>query len=231
MTTAAKPTWAPARGGSMKGEGGLGNLSKQYSSRDLVAQTKLKLRQPGQGTVGEIGERDLKQDIAERERASATKAVVEKQNKLGVLGTLTAFSEDYGDKRLKITHNIDPNLDADDVDDAPAADNDSDEDDEDDEAELMRELQKIKRERAHDAAQKEAAKAAEDDRIRMEAVMRGNPLLDSRAVGDFSVKRRWDDDVVFKNCAKQVPEKKERTFVNDTLRTDFHRQFMSKYIL
>jgi len=44
MTTAARPTFEPARGGSGKGEGDLSALSKQYSSRDLPAHTKLKYR-------------------------------------------------------------------------------------------------------------------------------------------------------------------------------------------
>ena len=45
MTTAARPTFEPARGGKGKGEGGdLSALSKQYSSRDLPAHTKLKYR-------------------------------------------------------------------------------------------------------------------------------------------------------------------------------------------
>ena len=42
MTTAARPTFAPARGGSAKGENDLSALSKQYSSRDLPSHTKLK---------------------------------------------------------------------------------------------------------------------------------------------------------------------------------------------
>ena len=56
---------------------------------------------------------------------------------------------------------------------------------------------------------------------------------------------RWDDDVVFKNCARQDKPKvgfyfsislfqphatQTHEFVNDSLRTDFHRKFMSKYI-
>jgi hypothetical protein len=38
--------------------------------------------------------------------------------------------------------------------------------------------------------------------VRRENVMQGNPLLRGDAPADFTVKRRWDDDVVFKNCAK-----------------------------
>ena len=44
MTTAARPTFEPARGGSGKGETDLSALSKQYSSRDLPGHTKLKYR-------------------------------------------------------------------------------------------------------------------------------------------------------------------------------------------
>ena len=43
----------------------------------------------------------------------------------------------------------------------------------------------------------------------MENILRGNPLLNSStktstqpSSTEFRVKRRWDDDVVFKNCAK-----------------------------
>jgi hypothetical protein len=39
---------------------------------------------------------------------------------------------------------------------------------------------------------------------------------------------RWDDDVVFKNCAKG--EEKKSAFINDTLRSEFHKKFMEKYI-
>ena len=44
MTTAARPTFEPARGGSGKGENDLSALSKQYSSRDLPSHTRLKYR-------------------------------------------------------------------------------------------------------------------------------------------------------------------------------------------
>lgn len=46
----------------------------------------------------------------------------------------------------------------------------------------------------------------------------------------FQVKRRWDDDVVFKNCARSEPEKSKNTFINDSLRSEFHRKFMEKYV-
>ena len=67
----------------------------------------------------------------------------------------------------------------------------------------------------------------------MENILSGNPLLREKYSGptnsdksDMKVKRRWDDDVVFKNCSRAEPDKKEKTFINDSLRSDFHRKFM-----
>lgn len=40
---------------------------------------------------------------------------------------------------------------------------------------------------------------------------------------------RWDDDVVFKNQARGETKTAKR-FVNDTIRNDFHRKFLHKYM-
>jgi hypothetical protein len=40
---------------------------------------------------------------------------------------------------------------------------------------------------------------------------------------------RWDDDVVFKNQARSEPKAQKR-FVNDTIRNDFHKRFLQRYI-
>lgn len=45
----------------------------------------------------------------------------------------------------------------------------------------------------------------------------------------FQVKRRWDDDVVFKNQARTEPKRQKR-FINDTVRSDFHKRFLDRYI-
>jgi protein CWC15 len=66
----------------------------------------------------------------------------------------------------------------------------------DDEAELLAELERIKKERAEEAAKKaKAEEEAKQIEMRNE-VARGNPLLNPQT---FTVTRRWDDDVVFKN--------------------------------
>jgi len=97
----------------------------------------------------------------------------------------------------------------------------------------MAELQRIKKERALEQSRLEAEKRAEEERIRAENIISGNPLLNytgPAANGDMTVKRRWDEDVVFKNCARADDGGKNKTFINDCLRSDFHRKFMEKYI-
>ena len=43
------------------------------------------------------------------------------------------------------------------------------------------------------------------------------------------VKRRWDDDVVFRN-QERGERKAQKRFVNDTIRNDFHRRFLNRYV-
>lgn len=213
MTTAARPTFAPARGGKGKGEGGdLSALSKQYSSRDLPAHTKLKYRQEGQDTSDELRGRDFRRDLEERERT-----VREKRDR----------NRDSGSKRPRLEQIPAANLDADDpLDDEDDEDDSSD--DEDDTAELLAELNKIKKERAREKAKLDAEKKVEEERIRTEIILKGNPLINQEKAAEFKVKRRWDDDVVFKNCAKG--DERKPLFINDTLRSEFHKKFMEKYV-
>jgi protein CWC15 len=97
-------------------------------------------------------------------------------------------------------------------------------------------LEKIKRERAEERQRQEQERLEQEMKQREEEILTGNPLLASGAgtsssdAADFTVKRRWDDDVVFRNQSRSVPEKPEQRFINDLLRSDFHRKFMSKYI-
>lgn len=84
-------------------------------------------------------------------------------------------------------------------------------DDEDEAAELMRELEKIKKERVQQKEKEEQERAAEAEEKREYDIARGNPLLNSE---DFSMKRRWDDDVVFKNQARGTENGGDGSFVN-----------------
>ncbi|KAA0716642.1 Protein CWC15 -like protein [Triplophysa tibetana] len=231
MTTAARPTFEPARGGRGKGEGDLSALSKQYSSRDLPGHTKIKYRQPTQDAPEEVRARDFRRELEERERT------VVKGRDRGAREHTTSSSSSSS-KRPRLDQIPAANLDADDPLTDEDEDSDSGSDSDDDTAALLAELEKIKKERAEEQERKDREQKAEEERIRMENILSGNPLLNlagqqppPQIQNTFSVKRRWDDDVVFKNCAKGVDEsRKEKRFINDTLRSEFHKKFMEKYV-
>uniref|UniRef100_A0A6B2EGE1 Putative pre-mrna-splicing factor cwc15 n=1 Tax=Phlebotomus kandelakii TaxID=1109342 RepID=A0A6B2EGE1_9DIPT len=222
MTTAARPTFDPARGGSGRGEKDLSALSKQYSSRDLPGHTKLKYREQGQSTSDELRNRDFRKELEEREGAKKATIPIPAVVRRAIEQNATA-------KRPKLDQIPAANLDADDPVDGDSDDSD---DSDDDTAALLAELNKIKRERAQDTNRRDTLRKQEEERIRMENILSGNPLLNysSAPRGDLKVKRRWDDDVVFKNCARYEPNKRTPAFINDSLRSEFHKKFMDKYI-
>lgn len=119
-------------------------------------------------------------------------------------------------------------LDASDDDDS---DLDDDSDDEDEEAALQAELAKIRQERAAAKAKEEAEAAAMEQAEMEEAALTGNPLLNSGGESSSGrLKRRWNDDVVFRNQAKTEPDQNKKRFINDTVRNDFHKRFLNKFI-
>jgi len=105
-----------------------------------------------------------------------------------------------------------------------------DDDDDDDEEELQRELEKIKSERQAAALRKEEEEQLLNEKSARENALSGNPLVQGLdGGGQAKIKRKWNDDVVFRNQAASEPEVKKR-FVNDTIRNDFHRSFLKKYV-
>jgi len=232
MTTAARPTFEPARGGRGKGEGDLSAMSKQYSSRDLPSHTKLKTRETGQGTTEELKSKDFRRELEDRERQAKEKKTG--QSREGSAAPSLPSSSSSAKKPRLEGSGVAVNLDADDpIDDDDDDDEDADDSDEDDTAELMAELQRIKKDRQAEKMKKDEEERAEQERIRTENILHGNPLLNKgatpNAAANFKVARRWDDDVVFKNCAKNF-NKNKKEYINDSLRSEFHKKFMDKYI-
>ncbi|CAL9063952.1 uncharacterized protein LOC135636029 [Musa acuminata AAA Group] len=234
MTTAARPTWAPAKGGNEQGGTRIFGPSQKYSSRDLAAHTNLKPRKEGQDTQDELQRRNLREELEERERrhfSSKDKSYAEERDrrKGGHL-----FLE--GTKREAEDRIVPRSIDADDSDvdvkEAAAADDDNESDgdeDEDDTEALLAELERIKKERAEEKLWKERQQQEEDLKAKEAELMRGNPLINLSNSASFNVKRRWDDDVVFKNQARGETKIAKR-FINDTIRNDFHRKFLQKYM-
>lgn len=119
--------------------------------------------------------------------------------------------EDLEAKRRRILEES-RDIDADD-DSEEEEDSDEDEDSDDDEdAELQRELERVRREREEKKKKEEEERAREEQEARERDIALGNPLLNKQ---DFTMKRRWDDDVVFKNQARGTEDKnKKKEFVN-----------------
>lgn len=109
----------------------------------------------------------------------------------------------------------------------PNSDSENEEGSDDETADLLAELNKLKKERAIEDAKREAEQKAREEKVRIENILHGNPLNNK---SEFKVKRRWNDDVVFKNCSRGEDDKEKGSFINDTLRSDFHRKFMDRYI-
>lgn len=92
----------------------------------------------------------------------------------------------------------------------------------------------------------DAEAASKSAASREEEIASGNPLLNLQAAlggatpatpstpggpAGFTVKRRWDDDLIFKNQAAGEAlggQAGKGEFVNDLLRSDFHRKFMHR---
>ncbi|RVX14890.1 Protein CWC15-like A [Vitis vinifera] len=228
MTTAARPTWAPAKGGNEQGGTRIFGPSQKYSSRDIASHTTLKPRKEGQDTAEELQKRNLREELEERERrhfSSKDKAYGEDRDRRKGHLLLEGVKRDADDRIVPRS------VDADDSDievkSDESDDDDDDDDDEDDTEALLAELEQIKKERAEEMLRMEREKQEEELKAKEAELIRGNPLLNNPT--SFNVKRRWDDDVVFKNQARGEAKTPKR-FINDTIRNDFHRKFLQKYM-
>ena len=204
----------------------------------------------------ESGKMTMRMKLLEKERSHFRKKKLEKQ----IMGTEDVGkdndSEDQRGKRLRIEAGTTTSAfqanpeDADDDDSENEGDNsensdeDSDDDDDDDSdsdddaAALMEELERIKAQRASENERKEREREQLEEMEQRDELKMGNPLLrdemtsaDDAPKGKKSatLKRRWDDDTVFRNQARDEP-KREKRFVNDTIRSDFHKRFLNRYI-
>nr|CAG4641352.1 EOG090X0IT3 [Eulimnadia texana] len=148
---------------------------------DIVAEC---LREIGQGSSSEVRSRDLKRELEERERSNKEK---DRKNRERDRDTerekekekLKAVEAPSTQKKPRIEPTNSANLDADDPLEDDSEENESD--DEDDTAELMAELQRIKAERAAEQARKDMEQRQEEERIRTENILSGNPLLNFAA--------------------------------------------------
>lgn len=234
MTTAHRPTWKAAVG--RKNDGAA--VSTVRAVKDEPAHTKLKFRTDHGADVG-AQRKALQESLLALEQAETenkkpsfkrpTDPELEKRGRQRLLKQtaevdLDRIAEQYGDEDASASES-ESDLDDDAIDDDGSEGNDSDEDDE---AALQAELTQIKAERAQAAAVKDQQQEAAEQ---TEAAMVGNPLLQMPDNMSHSGKRKraWNEDVVFRNQAKSEPTTPKR-FINDTVRNDFHKRFLNKFI-
>eukprot|EP00920_Eleutheroschizon_duboscqi_P042385 GHVT01101267.1.p1 GENE.GHVT01101267.1~~GHVT01101267.1.p1 ORF type:complete len:228 (-),score=82.59 GHVT01101267.1:599-1282(-) len=226
MTTAHRPTWHAALGGEGAGGNRLAVDSRKVGGRDLPGHRELKTRHD-LPTEAEAAPGELKAQLLQSEAKRRTAIANKSTAPFEASKTLGTSSEPSAE----------PNPFPEDADDYPAAadgaddDDDSEDSDGEEEAELMRELERIRKTRAEDEKKKrDADDAARKEEARVKA-LRSNPIIMGAAEDELGgpLKRRWDDDVVFKQQAKKETKSK-KVFVNDAVRSDFHRKFLAKYI-
>lgn len=245
MTTAHRATWKAARGGLQEeGSFRLHVPSEAVSAKDVAGETSLKLRAPQRQT------RDALRALLEDGEQSAR---VKKRARFAIEDESSALKLGMGDSvppELRVgdaSHGADADVrlgagSADEAESGSASESDSDDDD-DDEAELLAELEKIRKERAFEKAKKQSE---EQERMENEQVdkrdanavwnnlgfnddISDTASLATGSVPAFAVRRRWDDDVLFRDQARRERKPTQR-FINDTIRNDFHRRFMKRYM-
>ncbi|KAG8531506.1 uncharacterized protein KY384_003135 [Bacidia gigantensis] len=246
MTTAHRPTFDPARGKeALRGpayhqrlQPAHTHLKTRYRSSAYLkfAGANLCRRQAGQGGDADPVGYDLKAQLLNAEAAhfdrnpstipGDRRNPAKRQLEDGPERNIED-AEDLEAKKRKVLEET-RTIDAASESDSDSSDEDS-EDEEDETAELLRELEKIKKERAEKKEREERAQAADEQEQRESDIAYGNPLLNPNR--DAESKRRWDDDVVFRNQARGTEKKGKPEFVNDLLRSDFHKRFMVGWLV
>lgn len=94
---------------------------------------------------------------------------------------------------------------------------------------MWKEYERIRKIREEEKKEEERRLAEKMKSQNREEVLMGNPLLNKGSHMGYSLKKKWFEDTVFKNQAKTEHKVKKR-FINDTVRSDFHRKFISKCV-
>jgi len=221
MTTAHKPTFHPAIGRENQGGYEIIAGRHQHGARDMPGELTMKYRHD----VKKVDQQELRRKLEIKEEVYQDKLDTDKRRQ--------GLATDAPEEKMKVPQLLNKDMLAElnkfgDSDDEDSSDSDSDSagDDTDEEAELERELKKIKAEREADRRKQEK------ERFEKEKATSKNPLMTSTFNNfndNFTLKRSWTQDTVFQNQAANEPKRKRR-FINDTIRNDFHKKFMGKYV-
>ena len=212
MTTAQRTTFKPAIGGSEQGGYKTTIPSRQYSAKDMPAHRVLKFRKEGQGREEEVENIDFLQELRAKEQILSQKKEREYDQ--------SEIAEMLG---IKTNENA---LKAENVFVQDKDDEFSEDDEENEEMdEIFREMEEIKKQR-----ERERLKEEEELKIKQKLEKQEEILNMMRNGQQSTLKRKWYEETVFRNQSKTDTKKKKR-FINDTVRSDFHRSFMARTIL
>ena len=116
-------------------------------------------------------------------------------------------------------------------------DDDDDDDEEDDAEELRQELERLRKEKEAEKQRRQREVESLVERQQRETATKNNPLLvghlgEGGGSGSTNFKRNFGDDTVFSNTHSGEAERsKKARFINDAVRSDFHRRFLARFIL
>lgn len=192
MTTAHRPTFDPVKG-KKAFEGSISHSKMQ------PGHTKLKYRHRE-----ELDEDKIRQLEASSSKEKTKELLLEKES-----------NEDASN--LKADQREEK--EEDDSEEYSSEEEEEEEEDDDDEEELMKELAKIKQERAALRAQEEAKQKLEQRKKEL-----GIDVLQSK-----DKKRDWTEASLFQNQAKKTRTEPD-TPKNDLLTSEFHKKFLNKYV-
>jgi len=264
MTTAHRPTFVSRKGNNIYTD----IPTLQFSVKDLPSNTILKLRfneEEGRyindddflkpKNPKEERQRMIK-ELRKREREEKRKKEKEEENEI-----LTDFH-----KRKKLSENLYKKIKKQEKEEKEEKEekvdkeekeeeiekNGEDEEELDSEEELMKELEKIKREQEEETKRKneEIKERLEKEMISLkekndnESNSHIMSYLDSnnnnynnftsnslsRRPEEFSLKKKWYEDTIFRNQSRKE-EKHKKRFINDTVHSDFNYRFLDKAVL
>lgn len=220
----SRPTWNNAIGGSTQGARRVHAPKQSISVKDILGNSEVKTRHfenPLESEDKNVLKRQL--EAKESEAAKKRGKTEERDEKVVELDPNKALEWLRAHNPDAVVKREDGN-DEDEDDERDNASDDSDDSDSDEE-ELLRELEKIKREREEEAVQQQRARVEEQRMEERDVAANSNPLM-----ADQKVKKQWWQDTVFRGQAKDAGTQKKKEFVNDTIRSDFHRKFIDRFV-
>ena len=254
MTTAHRPTFVSRKGNNIFTD----IPTLQFSVKDLPSETILKLRfNEKEGRY--INENDflkpknskeerlrMIKELRKRERDEKRKKQKEEENELLQNFHKKKKITEKETEKIKIEKKSEKNSENNSEKEKNSEKSDEEKDSEE---ELMRELEKIKKEQ-----EEENRKKNEEIKAKMEKEM--NELKEKNETNDggsfinssfdiygnnntsyslskrpeeFSLKKKWYEDTVFRNQSRKE-EKIKKRFINDSVHSEFHYRFLDKAI-